>query len=240
MNLIRLARCSVLGRAIAATGLVVFGAAQIFLTPDAAAALIIPRSDFATNDRVITFETGTTELPTVSGVSFDPGPQDAGDATFVGSNFHAFGNQYFGNLHVGSNYTYLAIAFSTPQPAVGAFLLRASNGPLTSLISTVFGPNGQPIDSTTTPLAAFGAPSSQLPFVGYYQPAGISEIEWSYPTGQASFFGVDSVVFGAAVPEPDSALLCAIGLFGLFGTLWRQCAIQCACQCPKWSNPNDL
>src|SRR5438445_12885481 len=58
---------------------------------------------FAGGDPVITFETGSTALPSVSGVQFS-----GGDATFYFPNTPYFGSQYFGNLN-GS--TYLDIYF---------------------------------------------------------------------------------------------------------------------------------
>jgi hypothetical protein len=218
MNLKHSSHFLVLGRAIALVGPVIFGIEWFVSTRDAAAALIVTQTAFSHTDNVITFETGSTNLPTVPGVIFNPGQQDGGDATFANSRLHTFGNQYFGDLDGGdflNAQSYLAISFSTPQPAVGAYLIKASSiGSLTSLISTVYGINGQPIKSVTTPLAPFDAPTSQLPFVGFYEPAGISEIEWSYPAGHAGGFGVDNVVYGTVVPEPGNILLSVIGVFG--------------------------
>jgi hypothetical protein len=215
VNLNHSPRFSIPGRAILFVALGVFGVGQFLLTRNASAS-IITQSAFSANDNVITFETGSTALPNIPGLSFGLAPQDAGDATFANIRVNTFGNQFFGNLS-GSfteGYSYLAIAFSTPQPAVGAYILKQFSGQPTSLISTVYDSHGAPIESATTPFAAFDVPASQLPFVGLYEPSGISKIVWSFPTGQAGYYGVDNVIYGSAVPEPPSLFLalCAIAM----------------------------
>ena len=75
---------------------------------------------FEAADPVITFETGSTGLPSISGVQFS-----GGDASFYwpSPSPPGFGAQYFGNLNGA---TYLDIYFDQPQQAVGAYLIGAN------------------------------------------------------------------------------------------------------------------
>jgi hypothetical protein len=183
-------------------------AAVVFCAADSLNAAIIGQNTFLATDTVIGFETGSTALPSVSGVTFlSDFSTYGGDATAApgSANEFVFGRQYYGNLSgTGPElYTFLGIAFSTPQSAAGAYLVDA-NGP-SSIICTVYDSGGVIEESASTQLAPYLSPPSQLPFIAFSEPQGISKIVFSYPTDRPGFFGIDNLVYGAVVPEPASA-----------------------------------
>lgn len=177
----------------------------------ASGAFSVPASYFSPAATVITFETGTTLLPTVPGVTFEQTLNIDGDATFsrTGQN-QFFGNQYFGNFEGGTTatgFTSIAIDFATPQQAVGGYVNEAYGYNIGSLVATVYNAAGTVTGQTTTNFATSTSPRVIPPvFVGFADPSGISRIVFSSPN--AGFFGVDNVTFqSAAIPEPSSLVL---------------------------------
>jgi len=157
-------------------------------------------------------------LPVIPGVSIPLA--DAYSGSFNGNpppNTYVFGQQFLSNVANGGVNTFLTINFTSPQAAVGAYLVETDSR-VSTVISTVYNANQQVEESVTTPLAGVDAPVSRLPFVGFSEAQGISSIVFSFPppvfpNTQGGFFGVDNVVYGA-VPEPNSIgfAVCALAL----------------------------
>ncbi len=164
------------------------------------AAIVSSTGSFLGPDSVITFETGSTALPSVPGVTLTPyGNSDSTFSTVL------FGHQVYGNASTAGGYTDLYAIFSPPITEVGAWGRRfsSSSGP-TQLHVNVYGTANNLLEggilSTTTP-----SPS----FVGFIEPQGISKIEWI--GGNQGFFAIDNVTFGGPpVPEPGSAGVLAL------------------------------
>ncbi|HEY2588964.1 MAG TPA: PEP-CTERM sorting domain-containing protein [Tepidisphaeraceae bacterium] len=163
-----------------------------------ARAALIGLNQFANTDPAITFETGSTALPSVPGVYFG-----AADATFSPS---AIGKQALGDLNDGN----IDVTFSTPVQAVGAYLINFESESVSyGVTELVYDSNNNLLDSQFT---HFGPALKQPPpFMGIALPAAaISKVEWqnSYTT----YFGVDNLIYGdASVPEPMSLALFAVG-----------------------------
>jgi hypothetical protein len=186
-----------------------------FLTAGAHASQIITPGSFVNNPSIISFETGTTGLPTVPGVPFlNEGGNWPG--WFVGSANSSgfFGRQGWSNL-VSLSYSDLGLRFAVPQQAVGAWLGIIPNFTNTTpdVVEVRF------LDSLNNVLASlptalpqsFGSPV----FVGILANEGITRVE--FLGGNTGFFGVDNVTFGTAqvsavVPEPGSAFLVTAAL----------------------------
>jgi hypothetical protein len=122
-------------------------------------------NQFSSSDPVITFETGSTALPSVPGVQFVDG-----DATFSYNSYQCFGSQYFGDLNEGP----LDIYFSSAQQAVGAYLVNAQYG--SGVIETAYDQSNNVIESESLPFPPLG----QRPvFLGIGEPtAQIYRVEW--------------------------------------------------------------
>ena len=178
----------------------------------ARAGLITDPSAIGPNPNVITFETGSTALPVVPGVTFPDtstlgsGPLLGGVAEFT-YNHQFFGNQEYGNLSTFRGYTSLEVDFAGPVAGAGAYLqgIFNSTGYATAVTTMVYGLDGSLLDQRTTQIPfSF---TSKPTFVGFTEAAGISRIVWVPNNG---FFAVDNVTYSAAVPEPGSSTLLAI------------------------------
>jgi hypothetical protein len=141
-------------------------------------------NQFSNSDPIITFETGSTALPSVPGVQFA-----GGDATFSYYSFQCFGSQYFGDLNEGN----LDIYFSNAQQAVGAYIVNAQYG--SGVIETVYDQSNNVIESESALFPPWGYPPV---FLGIGEPsAQIYRVEWQCIGG--GYFGVDNVIYGAAI-----------------------------------------
>jgi len=146
------------------------------------------RGQFRATDPVITFETGSTDLPSISGVRFSDAD---GDASFYSQNDPYFGRQYFGNFN-GS--TYLNIYFDQPQQAIGAYLI-SDDWSVVGVTTILYDQSNNVIESASV----MGLnPNSAPVFLGIGEPtAQIYRVEWQYIG--SGYFGVDNVVYGSAI-----------------------------------------
>jgi len=151
-------------------------------------AIQIPVYQFSGSDTQITFETGSTGLPSVSGAHLS-----GGDATFKFNNIKCFGNQYFGNFNGSS---YLDITFDQPQQAVGAYIVDVSSfDSVVGVIEVVYDKSNNIIETQSSLYPPSSSP--QPAFIGIGEPtAQIYRVEWQYIG--SGYFGVDNVAFGDA------------------------------------------
>jgi len=162
-----------------------FLAATVLVLPSTSLyGIQVTTASFSSSDPVITFETGSTALPTISGLQFS-----GGDASFSYYSFQCFGSQYFGDLNEG----YLDIYFTQPQQAVGAYIVNAQYG--TGVIEVVYDQSNNVIETESALFPVWGAPPV---FLGIGEPtAQIYRVEWQCIGG--GYFGVDNVIYGGAV-----------------------------------------
>lgn len=199
-----------------------FGAVALgILAPSASADLIpIDPGAFQPGATVIDFETGSTGLPSVPGVTFVDEGKPGGPGYFAGSGNFAgfFGDQGWSNL-VSTTFSDLALEFATPVEAVGAYVGRIDNyldEHPSEVVVELFDAASVSLGSRTIVIpAAFDSPV----WFGYRADAAIARLE--IRVNNAGFIGVDNVTFGAAVPEPSSIALVGLG-FGLLGLAARR------------------
>jgi len=175
----------------------------------------ISSSSFAASAQVINFDTGTTELPAVPGVTFlgtseDFPPWYGGDAAFPGF----FGTQGWGNL-ASTTYSELGLDLATPVQAIGGYVGKSS--------STSF-PNFQHPSQVEVELFdssnnSLGTATIQLPAtLGSYVFFGFTADEpiagFRMTGNDTGFFEVDDFTYGALlpVPEPSNIVLLAEAL----------------------------
>jgi hypothetical protein len=137
------------------------------------------------------------------------------------ANTSLFGNRAYINQQLTSSqqFTDLAITFVTPVAAAGAWVSQVTNflnrSPA-SLTAMVYDSQHNLLDAMTfaNPAAA-AAPV----FVGFAFAEGVARIE--FQGGNAGFFGIDNVTFGAySVPEPGALPLAVVS----FGALCARAA----------------
>ena len=113
----------------------IFGA--IFFADRCACGAKITSAQFSGSDPVITFETGSTGLPSIPGLTLS-----GGDSTFAAG---GFGNQIFGNIN---NSSYLDISFSSPVQAVGAYAVNdAGTSTTNGVIEVVYDQSNDILES---------------------------------------------------------------------------------------------
>jgi hypothetical protein len=169
-----------------------------------ASATPISIGSFAADAKVITFETGTANPPTIAGVHF------ANDGVnFGGSCAHHFTDAQFGqegyaNL-LNGKFTDLGISFDTPVQAVGGWAGKGTNYLNTSPASIdmlVYSASDTLLETISVTLPnTFNVPT----FVGVTRSEKIARVEWRCSNG--GFFAIDNVMYGNAVPEPSSLVL---------------------------------
>ncbi len=182
--------------------LVVVVSVVFVLAPIGGATVVTSPGSFVGPDSVITFETGSTALPSVPGVTLTP--YGNSDSTFSKV---LFGNQVYGDASTAGGYTDLFSNFSPNITEVGAWgrTFSLGSGP-TNLTVNVYGPTSNLLETAQLPTKS-GSPS----FVGFIEPQGISRIEWL--GGNKGFFCVDNITYGgAAVPEPACAAIWLLSL----------------------------
>jgi len=192
-------------------GLAVAASACWFASTTRADILTSPNA-FSPSNSVMTFEgIGSFNIPGVQFPSnFNGTTGFDGDGS---TSTDLFGSGIYGNLFSSTDhYSDLAITFSSPQQAVGAYAGKVHNflnKNASSLRVSVFDASNNLLDTTTLALNPVigGQPIS---FVGFYEPAGISRIEWA--GGDTGFFGVDNVTYGTTAPEPTSLTIAGVGI----------------------------
>src|SRR5262245_31741306 len=181
--------------------------------------IAITPSDFAPSAQVITFETGSTGLPTVPGVTFLFTTPSLTQWYGSSANFSGFfGAQGWSNL-VSTTYSDLGIGFATPVQAIGGYVGRIPN-------FTGQHPPAVGVELFDGPLTSLGTASIALPpafdspvVFGFTADSPIARFRM---TGNNSgFFSVDNFTFGSlqtqAVPEPSTLALALIGVGVLLG-----------------------
>jgi hypothetical protein len=179
-------------------------------------------SQFAPGDPVITFETGTTALPVIPGVTFLQQPPSStspwfnSDAEF-NSFGPGFGAQTWTNL-VSTTYSGLGLDLATPVQAIGGYVAKVPNfadqSPATVTVELLGGAQNSLGTATITLNATVNSPV----FFGFTASAPIAGFRMTGDT--PGFFGVDNFIYGSlqsvpSVPEPSSAL--AVGFAALAG-----------------------
>ncbi len=179
----------------------------------------ITASQFAPGASVIDFETGTTALPTVPGVTFLSTPSTSfpwygGTAAFNSFIGSGFGSQTWEN-ELGGNantiiYSGLGLSLTTPVQAIGGYVAMVPNFKNTSPSSVVvelFDSSHNSLGTDTITLN----PTINVPvFFGFTASAPIATFTIGASTPGAGFFGVDNFTYGAllpSVPEPTSFVL---------------------------------
>jgi hypothetical protein len=143
-------------------------------------------SQFSRLDPILTFETGSTALPSISGIGFTS-PEIAGSSDIC------FGSQMLCNLSAPGGYTFLDITFDKPQQAVGGYVGNTRYGwdDVGAVTEVVFDRSNNIIESASVSVSRF----SHTPvFLGIGESTtNIYKVEWRYLN--AGFFGVDNVIF---------------------------------------------
>ena len=158
-----------------------------------------PLSQFPTQDPILTFETGSTLLPSINGLTLT-----GGDSTFENTNYNpnniCIGKQYFGNLDQGGvGLTYLDITFKQPQQAIGAYIINAdNNNKVTGVMEVIYDQSNNVLESESQ---AYPGSAKPPVFLGIgLTNTNIYKVEWRY-TGPAGFFGVDNVTYQPGPPQ---------------------------------------
>ena len=170
-------------------------------------ATIVPVVQFAPGAQVITFETGSTGLPSVPGVTFLNTPPYGSSGNFSGF----FGSQGWSNT-VSVSYYDLGAQFSPPVQAVGGYVGRIPN------FTNKHAPQVT-VELFNSALVSLGTASIDLPaafnspvFFGFRADEPISRFRMT--GNNTGFFSVDNFTVGS-VPEPASAALSLAGMAGL-------------------------
>jgi PEP-CTERM motif len=201
--------------------------------PDCQAGLIpIAASDFAPGAQVIDFETGTTSLPVISGVTFlstasTSYPWFGGGAEFD-SFGPTFGAQNWENLLGGTQnniiYSGLGLDLATPVEAIGGYVAKVPNFKNLSpsqVIVELFDSSQQSLGTATITL---NATVNSPVFFGFTASEPIASFTIVAPTAGAGFFGVDNFTYGGlqSVPEPSTLVLAGTAALAGLGTWSRR------------------
>jgi len=146
-------------------------------------------SQFSNLDPILTFETGSSALPSINGIHFTP--YGTSEICAGGSGF--FGGGCLGNVSGPGGYTFLDISFDKPQQAVGGYVNSQRPGfyDVGGVTEVVFDQSNNVIDSASVSVSYN---SSTPVFLGLGEDTtNIYRVEWRY--SNPTFFGVDNVIF---------------------------------------------
>ncbi len=192
----------------------------------------ITASEFAPGAQVIDFETGSTALPKIPGVTFLSTPSTSypwfgGEAGFD-SFGPTFGAQNWQNLLGGTAndiiYSGLGLDLATPVQAIGGYVAKVPNYENLSpsqVTVELFDSSQHSLGTATITLNA--TPNSPV-FFGFTASEAIARFTIVAPTAGAGFFGVDNFTFGAlqTVPEPSTFVLEGTAALAGLGIWWRR------------------
>ncbi len=192
----------------------------IAASPASEAGLIpITASQFAPTDPVITFETGTTMLPTIPGITF----LDTNSTQYPwyggGAEFNSFGPgfgaqtwiNFLGGPPTGApTFSNLGIDFAGPVEAIGGYVAKVPNYLNESPSQVVVQLFDSSMNSLGTATITLNSTVNSPVFFGFTATEPIAE--FSITGNNAGFFGVDNFIYGATIPEPSSLAMAVTGL----------------------------
>jgi hypothetical protein len=168
----------------------------------------ILQSDFLPGSQVVTFEAGSTGLPSVPGLTFLQTGQYGSSGNFNGF----FGSQGWSNT-VGPTYDDLGAQFSPTVQAVGGYVGRIPNFKNQH-------PSKVVVELFNSSLISLGTASIDVPpafnspvFFGVRADEPIARFRMT--SNNAGFFSVDNFTFGSTVPEPASSTSAIVGIGAL-------------------------
>jgi hypothetical protein len=188
--------------------------------PECRAGLIpITASQFAPGAQVIDFETGSTALPVIPGVTFLFTPPTTSPFFAGGAEFNSFGPSFGAQTwenEISTTYSELGLDFTNPVEAIGGYVAKVPNFLNTNpadVVVQLFDSSHNSLGSATITLnATLNSPV----FFGFTASEPIARFTIS--GNNAGFFGVDNFTYGSlsAVPEPSTlALASTAALAGL-------------------------
>ncbi len=175
-------------------------------------------SAFVPGTPVITFETGSTNLPTVPGVSFlgtEPGnaPWFSGVADFPG----LIGVQSWSNLVSAGDYPYseLGLTLATPVEAIGGYVGKPphnlNSSDATQVTFELFDSSGNSLGTDTISLPSQGKDV----WFGFTASEPIATFTAS--GNDTGFFMIDNFTYGSVFPTPEPSTW--VQLVTAFGVL---------------------
>jgi hypothetical protein len=169
-----------------------------------AALIPVSQSDFAPGAQVVTFETGTTALPVVPGLTFlNSGPSSSPWYGSSGDFSGFFGAEGWSNT-VSSTYGDLGAQFNPAVQAVGGYVGQIPNFTNRNASQVTVELFNASLDSLGTASINLPAGFNSPVFFGFRADQPIARFRMT--GNNTGFFSVDNFTFGS-VPEPASPLL---------------------------------